>query len=193
MGRRVSVILAGALLCLAATASWADLAPYSQDFEGLDQSDPAALANDGWLVFANVFTADGDYFYGYGGPAPNGGPGFSGIDLGQGGPSQGDQQLVVYSDYNNGNHGDGSNGIIETNVFREQFIGGADVGSTWRFEFDAKRGNIDGATTILIDDIAPTADGLQFNFFGIADAATSKIQISIVSENIVAQLYFDAR
>jgi hypothetical protein len=39
--------------------------------------------------------------------------------------------------------------------------------------------SIDGTTTVLIDDISPTADGLQFNYFGIADAATSKIQISL--------------
>ena len=144
MGRRVSVILAGALLCLAATASWADLAPYSQDFEGLDQQDPGALAGDGWLIFANVFGPDWSYWYGYGVfPAPNGGPGFSGIDLNQGGPAQGVQQLVVYNDYNNGNHGDGSNAIIEANVFQEQTIGAADVGNTMRFEFDAKRGNIE--------------------------------------------------
>jgi hypothetical protein len=126
----------------------ADLTTYNQDFEGLNQADPDALRNDGWLVFANVFGPDWSYWYGYGPfTAPNGGPGFSGIDVGQGGPNQGAQQLVVYSDYNNGNHGDGSNAIIEANVFQEQTIGAADVGNTWRFKFDAKRGNIGGATT----------------------------------------------
>ena len=38
---------------------------------------------------------------------------------------------------------------------------------------------IDGATTILIDDISPTAGGLQFNYSGIDEAVTSKIQISL--------------
>ncbi len=38
---------------------------------------------------------------------------------------------------------------------------------------------IDGTTTVLIDDISPTADGLQFNYFGIDEAVTSKIQISL--------------
>lgn len=144
MRLRLITILAVAILCLAPTASLADLAPYSQDFEGLDQQDPGALAGDGWLVFANVFGPDWSWWYGYGVfPAPNGGPGFSGIDLGQGGPEQGEQQMVVYNDYNNGNHGDGSNAIIEANVFQEQVIGAADVGNTMRFEFDAKRGNIE--------------------------------------------------
>ena len=110
MGRRVSVILAGALLCLTATASWADLAPYSQDFEGLDQEDTGALAADGWLVFGNVFVYPVPpywYVYGYGPfPAPNWGPpfAFSTIGAGEGGLQQGDQQLVIFSDYNNHDH-----------------------------------------------------------------------------------------
>jgi len=148
MRLRASTVLAIALLCLATTASWADLALYSQDFEGLDQMDPAALTNDGWLVFGNVFTPGWFYLYGYGPfPAPNGGPGFSGIDIGQGGPAQGDQQLVIYNDYNNFDHANGN--IIEANVFQEQIVGAADVGTTWFFEFDAKRGNIEGNTAAL--------------------------------------------
>ena len=155
MRLRVSTILVTALLCLAPSASWADLAPYGQDFEGLldsasDQPDQVALANDGWLIFVNVFGPDWGYWYGYGPfPAPNGGfggPAFSAVVVGEGGPDQGDQQLVVFSDYNNGNHGDGSNAIIESNVFQEQVIGAADVGDTWTFEFDAKRGNIEGGS-----------------------------------------------
>jgi hypothetical protein len=85
------MILAIAVLCLAPATGWAQLAPYSQDFEGLVQTDPAALANDGWRAWANVFGPDWAYWYGYGHPAPNGGPGFSGIDIGQGGPDQGEQ------------------------------------------------------------------------------------------------------
>jgi len=162
------VILAGALLCLASTASWADLAPYSQDFEGLDQTDPSALANDGWLVFGNVFGPDWSYWYGYGTfPAPNGGPGFSGIDVGQGGPEQGDQQMVVYSDYNNEDHGNGA--FVEANVFQEQTIGAADVGATWLFEFDAKRGNIAGASTAraFFKTLDPSAGYALTNFIWI--------------------------
>jgi len=144
------MVLAAVLLCLAPTVSLADLAPYGQDFEGLldTYSDPGqvALADDGWLVFVNVFGPDWAYWYGYGTfPAPNGGfggPAFCAVIPGQGGPAQGEKQLDVYSDYNNTNHRDGSNAIIETNVFREQSVGAADIGSTWRFEFDAKRGSI---------------------------------------------------
>ena len=166
MRLRVSTILVTAILCLAPLASWADLAPYSQDFEGLDQQSPTALGDDGWLIFGNVFGPDWSYWYGYGVfPAPNGGPGFSGIDAGQGGPDQGAQQLVIYNDYNNGNHGDGSNAIIEANVFQEQMVSAADVGSTWVFEFDAKRGNIDGATAnAFIKTLDPNNGYAQTNF-----------------------------
>jgi hypothetical protein len=162
------LILATAFLCIAPTASWADLAPYSQDFEDLDQAASDALAGDGWKVFGNVFGPDWSYWYGYGPfPAPNGGPGFSGIDIGQGGPDQGDQQLVVYSDYNNSLHGIGA--FIEANVFQEQTIGAADIGSTWVFEFDSKRGNIAGGTTAkaFFKTLDPSNNFALTNFISI--------------------------
>jgi hypothetical protein len=167
--RRVSTILATVLLFLAPVASWADLAPYSQDFEGLNQPDPGALAADGWSVFGNVFSPDGTvYYYGYGPyPAPNGGPAFSGIDVGQGGPAQGAQQLVVYNDYNNWDHNNGF--LIEANVYQQQDIGAADVGNTWLFEFDAKRGNIQPNTTALafIKTLDPNAGWALTNFITV--------------------------
>lgn len=155
---RLTAVLILALLVLAPSVTLADLAPYSQDFEGLlesslDQPDQLALNQDGWLAFVNGFGPDWSLWYSYGPfPAPNGGFGgaaFSAVVAGEGGAEQGAQQLVVFSDYNNGNHGDGSNAIIETNVFQEQVVGAADVGSTWYFEFDAKRGNIEGASQAL--------------------------------------------
>jgi hypothetical protein len=131
---------------LVASPALADLANYSQDFEGLVQADPAALGNDDWLIFANVFDPGGGYLYGYGVfPAPNGSPGFSSIASGEGGVDQGAQQLVTYSDYNNGDHANGN--LIETNVFQEFTVGAADVGSTWTFEFDAKLGDLIAPST----------------------------------------------
>lgn len=149
MLRRVSMFLVAAVLCLTPMSAFASLSSYNQDFEGLAQWDPASLMNDGWLVFANVFNPDWSYAYNYGPfPAPNGGAGFCGIDVGQGGPEQGLQQLVVYNDYNNGGaHQSGQ--WLEANVFRQVTVGSADVGATWVFEFDAKRGNIEGTTTAL--------------------------------------------
>lgn len=164
MRRAVTRILAAAVLIgLAATSGRADLSAYTQDFEGLVQADPAALANDGWLVFGNVFDGvTGGYLYGYGPfPAPNGGPGFSAVAAGQGGPSQGAQQLVVYSDYNNGDHANGN--WIEANVFQEQFVGAIDVGSNWTFRFDAKLGDLLPASTALafIKTLDPNTFGLS--------------------------------
>lgn len=126
---------------------------YQQTFETLNQASGTALGDDGWLVFANVFNPDWSYGYNYGPfPAPNNAGGFCGIDnTGQGGPEQGTQVLVVYSDYNNGDaHGNGKH--LEANVFRERTIVAGDVGRTLTFAADAKRGNINdpaGSTTAI--------------------------------------------
>jgi hypothetical protein len=132
-----------ASLLAAPVVSHAALTTYSQDFETLAHSDPglgnAALSDDGWLVYANVFATGGAYLYGYGAfPAPNGSSGFSGIDVGQGGPQQGNRQLVAYSDYGNTSaHGSGQG--VESLVFQQQTVGAGDVGDTWTFRFDAGR------------------------------------------------------
>lgn len=116
---------------------------YSQNFESLDINSPTALSDDGWLVGANVYNSSNVYQYGYFSfPAPNGGSAFSGIVTGEGGVPQGDQQLTIYNDYNNANHGDGSNFIIEALVFQEMTVGADDVGTTVDFSFDAKLGNL---------------------------------------------------
>jgi len=124
---------------------------YEQDFEGLDQASGTALGTApggaGFLVFGNEFLPDGTPIQGYGPfPAPNGTPGFCSIALDQGGPEQGAQQLVIYSDYNNGANQEAGN-LVEANTFQEPFsnpdslITAADLG-TYTFSFDAKRGDI---------------------------------------------------
>ncbi len=141
------VLMSVILLILIPLASSA-LEPYHQDFEGLNQSSPAALADDGWLVYGNVFAPDNTYLYGYGPfPAPNHSLAFSQIVLGEGGAEQGEQVLVVFSDYENADHGNGL--LIESNVYQEQMIGPDDVGTTWCFRFQHKKGNIEGNTTAL--------------------------------------------
>jgi len=175
MRLRATTVLAVAMLLLATTVSWASLVPYNQDFEGLVQADPVALANDGWLVFGNVFfdASKTIYDYGYGPfPAPNGGPAFSAIANGEGGVPQGAQQLSIYNDYNNPDHGNGK--WIEANVFQEWMIETADVGGTWKFEFDAKLGNLTGGSTALafIKTLDP-GNGFATTNFITADMTTT--------------------
>ena len=144
---RLMLTLVIGLICLVPAASFA-LAPYSQDFELLDQFDPFALSDDGWLVFGNVSDAQGNFLYQYGSfPAPNDGSGFCQIDFGQGGVEQGLQQLSVFSDYDNTDHANGF--LIESNTFQEWTIGAADAGTTWKFAFQAKRGNLEAPSTAV--------------------------------------------
>jgi len=165
MKLRAHVFVAvAALVCLIPAAAMA-LTPYSQDFEGLVQADTGALGADGWLIFANVFNSTGSYLYGYGVfPAPNDGGGFCQIAIGEGGGAQGDQQLNVFSDYNNVDHGVGN--LIESNTFQEQPIGAGDVGQVWTFDFDAKLANLEGATTAaaFIKTLDPGAGYAMTNF-----------------------------
>jgi hypothetical protein len=165
--RLPTTLLIASFLCLMPVAANADLASHNQDFEGLTQADPNALGAAGWLVFGNIFDPSFNYITGYGPfPAPNAPGAFCNIANGQGGPAQGNQQLVVVSDYNNVGHGVGN--WIESNVFQEQTIGAPDVGSTWVFRFDAKLGDLVGPTTAVafIKTLAPPTYGLT-NFITI--------------------------
>lgn len=179
------------LMCFSAAASWAQLAAYSQDFESLTQADGAALGNDGWLVFGNIFDGSFNYLYGYGSySAPNnpGAPAFCLIADGQGGASQGAQQLVVFSDYNSGEHANADR-IIESNVFQEMTVAAGDVGSTWVFRFDAKMGDLAGASTALafIKTLDPNNGYAQTNFIteDMTNIATtwSTFSLSIVIDS----------
>jgi hypothetical protein len=162
----VTAVAASALFV---SASWADLADYSQDFEGLDSTSPSALGDDGWLVGANVFDSNGVYLFNYFAfPAPNGSGSFSNVAVGAGGVDQGDQQMVVFNDYNNTEQHNTTN-IIEANVFHEQNIGAADIGSTWTFSFDAALGDIADRSTALafIKTLDPNNNWNTSNFLPV--------------------------
>lgn len=150
-------------------ASQATLATYIQNFEGLVQTSPTALSGDGWLVYGNVFDpTHTTYLYGYGPfPAPNGTGFWCDIDIGQGGAEQGAQQLSVYSDYNNADHAAGN--LVESNVFRERTIDPTNVGRTWIFEFDAKLGNLSGASSAVafIKTLNPSQGYALTNFLTV--------------------------
>jgi hypothetical protein len=153
-----------ALIALIPAAALA-LTPYYQDFESLNAADPQALANDGWVIYGNVFSPEGAYLYGYGVfPAPNHNLAFSQIVPGEGGDAQGLQQLSIFSDYENADHANGN--LIESNVFQEQTITVADVGTNWRFSYEFKRGNLEGATTafVFIKTLDPSSGYATTNY-----------------------------
>lgn len=151
MNFRALTPLAVASLLVAPLASHADLSAYSQDFESLAPAEEGwgndALSSDGWITWVNVYDAGGSFAYQYGSfPAPNGTLGYSGIDVGQGGSQQGQQQLAVYSDYSNGSAHD-SGQWVETFVLQQRTVNAADVGTTWTFQFDAKWFNLAAPST----------------------------------------------
>ncbi len=119
---------------------------YATDFEGYAMVD-GQLAADGWLVYGNIFDPAGNYLWGHGPwAAPNNIGNWCDIVQMEGGPAQDLQQLVMYSDYANGDHGNGSGNLIESNLFQEQPIP-AGASGLWSFTFDAKMGNLGGNST----------------------------------------------
>ena len=145
-----------------APSSNAALVNYSQDFEALQQADPAALSNDGWRIFKNVYDTDKTtLLYDYGVfVAPNGGAGFSSITA-----DMDNQQLKTYSDYTN--YEDQAAGKwIETLVFQQQTITADDIGSLLNFSFDVKQGD-------QIPDSSSTAFLKTTAFASILDTTAS--------------------
>ncbi|MBD3236371.1 MAG: T9SS type A sorting domain-containing protein [Candidatus Eisenbacteria bacterium] len=186
-------LMAALLLCLVPSATLA-LEPYYQNFEELDETSSTALSEDGWLVFGNVFTPDTTFIYGYGPfPAPNHDLAFCQIVLGEGGEEQGEKVLSVFSDYENADHGNGN--LIESNVYQEQIIGAEDIGSIWRFAFQHKRGNIEGASSALafIKTLDPEQGYLLTNYLTsdmtfISDTWGGDSLIIVIDESLENQL-----
>lgn len=166
-------LAAVSFMLAAPLASHAALSTYSQNFESLSQASPTALGGDGWKIFGNVFNLDNSYVGGYGVfNAPNGTSGFSSIATGQGGPAQGSQQLVVYSDYNNP---DQATKRVEALVFQERTIGAGDVGTQWTFQFDAKHGDLVPESTAFafIKTLNPAAGYATTNYVPLATSTIS--------------------
>ena len=159
-GSHIFKLFAFAALLAVGSASHADLSTYNQNFEppGIEATDPDTLGNDNWFIFTDVFDQNGVLKFGFNfplDPAPNtqdpAEADYCNVVLGQGGATQGLQVLSVFSDYSccqgtNEGHFNGTD-LVESSVFREWTVGAADVGSTWTFSFDAKKGNIEGTTT----------------------------------------------
>jgi hypothetical protein len=187
--------------CQAGVCTW-----YAQDFESLDQMSPTALSDDGWLVNANVLGGSGSLKFSYGLEAPNGVGGFCDIVAGEGGLPQGNQQLVIYSDYNccdppNQGHFNGTD-LVEQAVYQEPFSGAVPIpasaiGKTVVFSFDAKRGNINdpsGNSTAraFLDTLDPSS-GFTFTNYVAVDttnlsATWKRLAISLPLTNVEGQI-----
>ena len=145
MKRSAFAIVAALVICMVPVVGLAQV-PYTQDFEALPPVD-GSLAGDGWLVYGNIFDPAFNYLWGHGPwPAPNNIGNWQDITNSQGGPAQGFQQLVQYSDYGNAEHGNGN--WVESNLFQEQVIPVGATG-TWCFTFDAKHGDLALSSTAL--------------------------------------------
>jgi hypothetical protein len=172
MKRSAVVVLTAAMVCAFSISAFAQV-PYSQDFEALAPVD-GSLAADGWLVFGNVFDPGWNYLYGYGPfPAPNNIGNWCDIVTGQGGPAQGQQQLVMYSDYANGDHANGN--WVESNLYQEWTVAAGAMG-VWDFSFDAKLGDLAGSSTALafIKTLDPN-NGYAMTNFITADMTTTPV------------------
>lgn len=156
----------------------AQIVSFSEDFESLDISSFTALSDEGWLVFGNIFDPAGNYLYGYGPePAPNGdldggGFRFSAITTGEGGPDQGAQQLLVFSDYQSPEHGNGN--LVESNVYQEFTIDASNVGKTYVFGGEFKTGDLEAPSTALlfIKTLDPSNNFALTNFLTLATDAS---------------------
>ena len=153
----------------------AAVAGYIQDFNGLDPTDPNALSGDGWLYFANVYDGDGNFKFNFGQtfPAPTTSGQISAIAVGEGGPDQNPNQLVVFSNYDccqstGEGHFNGTD-LVETIVFQEPLSdaeGGIPqswIGQTFEFTFDAKRGNINDPNAEACQPPPPPGGELTVN------------------------------
>jgi len=125
------IILSLALLCTFSNTSTAQI-NFMDDFESYTVPPDGMLLGGPWLVGANVFSNPNrtGFLYNYFAfPAPNGGPGFSSTDN-----DGGNTVFNIYSDYNNGDHGNGN--YIEAIVFSEATIGTVDLNEEYTFMFD---------------------------------------------------------
>ena len=151
-----------------------------------------------------MFNGTGAFKFGFGPfPAPTTTGQISAIATGEGGPDQGSNQLLVFSNYDccgpgtsNEGHFNGTD-LVETIVFQEiNPILAGDIGRTFTFEFDAKRGNIGGATTAqaFIRTLDPNAGFATTNNVVLdttnipANWATYSITLDLSDPDLVGQI-----
>ncbi|MGB5285091.1 MAG: hypothetical protein WBN29_11315, partial [Polyangiales bacterium] len=160
---------------------------FAEDFESLDPTNAMALSQDGWVGFANIWQPDGTtYIRGYSPGAWDGTSGFSNVAEGQGGASQGNRQIAVFSDYNNQPDQTAGN-RVEANTFRERDIVADDAGKTMTFSFDAKRGSInDPADSGCTGTTNPPCDSSALAFIKTLDPGNGFATTNFETEDTTA-------
>jgi beta-glucanase (GH16 family) len=105
------------------------------DFESVDPA-ASALGNN-WQSFGTVFNPEGGFVYNYGQPfgTPLSDVAFANLTTDQGGAEQGSQQVVLFNDYNNADHGNGL--FIEAATFQQVTLNENNNG-VFTFSFDAR-------------------------------------------------------
>ena len=120
---------------LAAPAS-AQLSNFTQDFEGLDRTNPDALAQDGFQLFAQGINPDGSVSFGFGPfAAPNDidNPNITVISE----DALGGQGLTFFTDTNSPLNDPNSDrqDALALSLFQQQTIAAEDIGNTVSFAF----------------------------------------------------------
>lgn len=200
--RRVFTLLA--LLSLATGSATAQLSSYSQDFEGLDRTNPNALIDDGWLLFAsgiNGAPGFGNFGAGpFGAPNNIGGPNISVISEVSGDPPAGAQGLVVFSDYASPLHSDPADPRdLVISVFQEQIIQAGDIGKSVTFSFLADRNanppTGDATAEAFLITLDPnagfsTTNSLTFDTTNLADGSdvSTSLSLDITDPLLVGQI-----
>jgi hypothetical protein len=196
------IVLAGLIPGRASAA----LTSYFQDFESLDRTDPSALANDGWLLFAaGINGAPGFGNFGAGPFAPPNNitaPSISVIsDVASGGsPPAGNQGLVFFSDYGSPLHSDPADPRdLVLSLFQERTISATDIGSTvtfsWLADGNAAPPTGDALTEAFLLTLDPGAgfaatNNLAFDTTATADGAlaSNSLTLALSDPALVGQI-----
>ena len=196
-------VLAWLVCPLAVSAAVTD---YFQDFESLDRTDPNALINDGWLLFAAGI--NGDAQFGNFGAGPFGlpndinNPNISVIsDIASGGaPPAGNQGLTFFSDYNSPLHSDPNDPRdLVLSAFQERTIMAGDIGNRVEFTFladaNANPPTGDAITEAFLLTLDPNAgfaatNDLSFDTTNIIDGAlvNGSLSLDLTDPALVGQI-----
>ncbi len=183
------LILSMALCCAISTTTSAQSINFSDDFEAYVFPPDGGLLGGGWLVGANVWNdpnrASFAYNY-FAFDAPNGNGAFTTTDS-----DGGNIVFNTFSDYNNGDHGNGL--WIDARIFNQANIMTEDIDLCYRFTFDhqlSPNGTPDAAGDANIAELAAwiavldpvTFAQVYFDSFDTSTAAsftTSSIDVTI--------------